>query len=443
VSSGDTWFDEVSEFLRIPSVSADPAHADDVRTAAEWVCSAVRGAGGEAELVDWQGHPLAIGELRASRDGDGAPTVICYGHFDVQPPDPLELWESPPFEPEIRGEYLVGRGTVDDKGQLYMLLAAARDLAAAGDLPVNVRFCCDGEEETGGHSIVDFLAADDRSADAAIIFDSGMIRRGLPAFNVAMRGLAYFHVTLRTGERDLHSGVFGGAALNAGHALMQTLGAVVARDGRLPEPLRKGIAPPTEEELAGWRELPPGESELAEQGARSMDARAAEEFYLRTFAEPALDVNGFQSGSPLLQKTVLPVEAVANLSIRLAPGQSVDEIAPEVERLLRGAAPEGAELEVELWSSSPPGLVAPDSRAVQLGLDAFERALGVRPALVRSGGTLPIVPALVAKGVPTIVTGFGLPDSQIHSPNERLRVEYVPLGIQAATELFRELAKLS
>jgi acetylornithine deacetylase/succinyl-diaminopimelate desuccinylase-like protein len=324
-----------------------------------------------------------------------------------------------------------------------MLLAAARDLAAAGDLPVNVRFCCDGEEETGGHSIVDFLAADDRSADAAIIFDSGMIRRGLPAFNVAMRGLAYFHVTLRTGERDLHSGVFGGAALNAGHALMQTLGAVVARDGRLPEPLRKGIAPPTEEELAGWRELPPGESELAEQGARPMDARAAEEFYLRTFAEPALDVNGFQSGSPLLQKTVLPVEAVANLSIRLAPGQSVDEIAPEVERLLRGAAPEGAELEVELWSSSPPGLVAPDSRAVQLGLDAFERALGVRPALVRSGGTLPIVPALVAKGVPTIVTGFGLPDSQIHSPNERLRVEYVPLGIQAATELFRELAKLS
>jgi acetylornithine deacetylase/succinyl-diaminopimelate desuccinylase-like protein len=174
-----------------------------------------------------------------------------------------------------------------------------------------------------------------------------------------------------------------------------------------------------------------------------MDARAAAEFYLRTFAEPALDVNGFQSGSPLLQKTVLPVEAVANLSIRLAPGQSVDEIAPEVERLLREAAPDGAELEVELWSSSPPGLVAPDSRAVQLGLDAFERALGVRPVLVRSGGTLPIVPALVAKGVPTIVTGFGLPDSQIHSPNERLRVEYVPLGIQAATELFRELAKLS
>ena len=190
--------------------------------AGEWVCDFLRAAGGECELVDWNGQPLAIGELRAS-GGGAAPTVLCYGHFDVQPPDPLELWESPPFEPELRDGYLYGRGTVDDKGQLYMLLAAARELARAGELPVNVRFCCDGEEETGGHSIVEFLAADERGADAAIIFDSGMIRRDVPAFNVATRGLAYFHVTLRTGERDLHSGVYGGAALNAAHALVATL----------------------------------------------------------------------------------------------------------------------------------------------------------------------------------------------------------------------------
>ena len=148
------WFDELAELIRIPSISADSAHKDDVARAGEWVCSFIREAGGECELVDWHGQPLAIGEIRASNGADGAPTVLCYGHFDVQPPDPLELWESDPFEPEIRGDYLYGRGTVDDKGQLYMLLAAARELARAGELPVNVRFCCDGEEETGGNSIV-------------------------------------------------------------------------------------------------------------------------------------------------------------------------------------------------------------------------------------------------------------------------------------------------
>jgi len=432
----EAWFEELAEFLRIPSVSADPAHAEDVRTAAEWVCARVREAGGNCDLVDWHGRPLAIGEIRASQSPDEAPTVLCYGHFDVQPQDPLELWQSPPFEPELRDGYLYARGAVDDKGQLYMLLAAARELARAGELPVNVRFCCDGEEETGGHSIVDFLEQDERGADVAIIFDSGMIRRGLPAFNVAMRGIAYFHVTLRTGERDLHSGMYGGAALNAAHALISTLDALIAHDGTLADELRIGRAEPTAEELEGWRELPAGVDELADQGARPKDERAAEEFYLRTFAEPAIDVNGIATGSPVLQKTVLPVEAIANVSMRLAPGQHVDEVAPVVERLLREAAPDGAELEIELWSSSPPGLVPPGSKAVQLGLDAFERVLGVRPALIRSGGTLPIVPALADKGIPTVITGFGLPDSNVHSPNERLVAEYVPLGTAAARELF-------
>jgi acetylornithine deacetylase/succinyl-diaminopimelate desuccinylase-like protein len=432
----DPWFDELAEFLRIPSISADAAHKSDVVEAAAWVNNFISAAGGTCEVVDWNGQPLAIGEIRASSNGDSAPTVLCYGHFDVQPPDPLDLWDSPPFEPEVRDGYLYGRGSVDDKGQLYMLLCAARELAQAGELPVNVRFCCDGEEETGGHSIVEFLEADERGADAAIIFDSGMIRRDVPAFNLATRGMAYFHVTLRTGDRDLHPGMYGGAALNAAHALMQTLGAAVSADGTLAEPLRKGIIEPTDEELAGWSELPSGADELGEQGARPKDPNAAQDFYRRTFAEPALDVNGIQTGSPILQKTVLPVEAVANVSIRLAPGQKVEEIAPEVERILREAAPVGADVQVDLWSSSPPGLVRPDAKAVQLGLDAFERALGRRPALIRSGGTLPIVPALTDKGIPTVITGFGLPDSQVHSPNERLVADYVPLGINAARELY-------
>jgi acetylornithine deacetylase/succinyl-diaminopimelate desuccinylase-like protein len=437
-----TWFDELAEFLRIRSISADPARAADVRDAGEWVCGLVRDAGGECDLVDWHGAPLAVGEVRASRDPQGAPTVLCYGHFDVQPPDPLDLWESAPFEPEIRGEYLYGRGVADDKGQLYMLLCAARELSQAGELPVNVRFACDGEEESGGHSIVDFLAADERAADAAVIFDSGMVARDRPAFDIATRGIAYFHLTLRSGERDLHSGLYGGAALNAAHALMFTLSSVVAVDGRLAEPLRVGVAPPTEEELASWRELPAGAGELADQGAQPADPQAAEEFYLRTFAEPALDVNGIESGSPKIQKTVLPVLAEANVSIRLAPGQRVEPVVEAFERMLREAAPAGVTLDVQLLASAPPAMVPSDAKAIRLGLDAFERALGVRPLLIRSGGSLPIVAAFADKGIATVITGFSLPNANLHSPNERLLAEYVPRGIATARALFEEFAAL-
>jgi acetylornithine deacetylase/succinyl-diaminopimelate desuccinylase-like protein len=438
----EAWFDELFELVRIPSVSADPARAGDVHDAAEWLAAFVRGAGGEAKVVETDTHPLIIGELAASK-GAAAPTVLVYGHVDVQPPDPLELWESDPFTLEQRGEWLYGRGVADDKGQLYMLVKAATELAAAGELPVNVRFTCDSEEETGGHQIVDFLAADERGADAALIFDSGMTKRGVPEFAVATRGLIYFHVTVRTGERDLHSGLFGGAALNAMHVLTQILAAVQPREGRLPEPLRAGIAPLTEEEVAAWAELVPGPERLAEAGARPVDPRAAEEFYLRTTAEPALDVNGIVGGSPLLQKTVLPVFAEANVSIRLAPGQEVETIAGEVERLLREAAPEGgAELELARLSAAPAGLVPPDAQAVQIGLDVFEETMGTRPLLVRSGGTLPIVPALAEKGIPTIISGFALPESNIHSPNERMLAEYMSLGIEVSRGLFKSLARL-
>jgi acetylornithine deacetylase/succinyl-diaminopimelate desuccinylase-like protein len=435
--------DRLAEWIAIPSISADAAHAPDVIRAGEWLCEQIRAAGGEAELLDWEGHPLALGELRASAGAETAPTVLCYGHFDVQPPDPLELWETPPFEASVRNGQVFGRGIADDKGQLFLLLEAASRLARAGELPVNVRFACDGEEETGGHSIVDYLAADERGADVCVIFDSGMVARDRPAFDIATRGLCYFHLTLRTGARDLHSGMYGGAALNALNTLAQVLTAVLpGADGRLPEPLRRGLAPPTDEEREAWSVLPTGADELAGQGARPLDPRAAEEFYVRTWAEPAVDVHGIAGGSPELQKTVLAVEATANVSIRLAPGQNPEAIGPEFERLLREATPEGAELTVERWASSEPGLVDQSSKAIQLGLDAFERVLGVRPLLIRSGGTLPIVPALATKGIPVILTGFALPDSNIHSPNERMEVEYLPKGVAAADELFRAFAQL-
>jgi acetylornithine deacetylase/succinyl-diaminopimelate desuccinylase-like protein len=433
-----SWLEELFEFLRIPSVSADPVHADDVRRAGEWVCEFVRRAGGDAELVPTQAQPLAVGEIPASNADGDAPTALVYGHFDVQPPAPLDAWLSPPFEPEVRDGWIYARGAADDKGNLFLLLKAAESLAREGALPVNVRVACDGEEETGGHSIVDFLEADERGADVCVIFDGPMPKVDVPAFEVGTRGLIYFHVRVRTGEHDLHSGLFGGAALNALHALMRTLGPVVAE----PDELREGIVMPTDEELAAWHELEPGAEVLAAEGARPKDPTAAEEFYVRTCADISVDVNGIRGGEPDLQKTVLPVEAEANVSIRLAPGQDVDTIARSFERLLREAAPPGAELEVERWSASPAGLVPPEAPAVRLAQEAFERVLGRRPLLLRSGGTLPIVPALADKGIPTILSGFDVPGGNIHSPNERFLVRYLPLGVAAARETLLAFADL-
>jgi acetylornithine deacetylase/succinyl-diaminopimelate desuccinylase-like protein len=429
---------ELAEWIAIPSVSADPARAADVERAGDWLVGKIRAAGGEAERIDWQGQPLVVGEIAASGGGE-APTVLCYGHFDVQAVDPLELWESEPFTLIERDGWLYGRGTADDKGQLIMLLEATRSLAREKALPVNVRFVCDGEEEVGGASIAEFLAADERGADACVIFDTSMIERDVPAFTIASRGLAYFHLELASGERDLHSGVYGGAALNALHALNQTLAAVLPAEGRLPEPLMAGVVPPSAEELAAVVALPSGERALAEQGARPADANAAAEFYLRTCSQPALDVNGIEGGAPHLQKTVLPVRAAANLSIRLAPGQDAEVIGAALEQLLQEAAPAGAELSVRLLSASAPALVDQSAPAIQLALTAFERSFGRRPVLVRIGGTMPIMPALQAKGIPAIVTGFDLPEGNIHSPNERLWAGYVEPGIAAAKAILSAL----
>ncbi len=435
--------EQLAELIAIPSVSADPAHVGDVEAAASWVAERIRGAGGTADVVPWNGgRPLVIGELRASENAESAPTVLCYAHFDVQPPDPLELWESPPFELVERDGWLYARGVADDKAHLFMLVEAAQELASAGELPVNLRFAFDSEEETGGQSIVEWLAGDARGADAAFVFDGGMIERGRPIFYTALRGLCYFHVRVRTGERDLHSGVFGGAALNATHALLQTLSAVLPRDGRVPEPLRVGIAPTSAEEREGWQLLPPGAEKLALVGAREMDEGAAAEFYVRTWAEPSVDVHGLAGGSPDLVKTVLPVEAWANVSIRIAPGQRVAEVTETFERLLREAAPPGAEVEVELQSHAEPALVDVQAPAVSLGRDAFEQIVGTRPLLVRVGGSIPIVSALCARGIPSLATGFALEESNVHSPNERLPAEYLMLGVEAAREVYRRLGEL-
>ena len=435
------WLDELGELLAVPSVSADPEHAEDVRRAGELVRDHVRRAGGEAELIATDRHPLVVGEIPASRASDRAPTVLVYGHFDVQPPAPLELWDSDPFEATIREGYLYARGAVDDKGQLYMLVKAAELLARDGGLPVNVRLVSDGEEEVGGDSVIQFLRRDDRHADACVIFDGGMEEPGRPLFFVSTRGALAFDLRVRASERDLHSGL-GNTVVNATHALITALGALLPRDGRLPEPLREGAKPPSDEQRASWCQLKPGHLRLAELGALPHDERAADEFHLRISSEPAIDVNGILGGKPGLLNTTVPATAQANFTIRIAPGQDPDTVSEAAERLLREAAPPGVELELVRQASAAPAEVDPHDRAIELAAGAFERVVGRRPIFVSGGGTLPVLAELCAQGIPSVGTGFGLPDAQVHSPNERLRLEYLPLGIETAKELYRAFAAL-
>jgi acetylornithine deacetylase/succinyl-diaminopimelate desuccinylase-like protein len=438
-----SWLDELREFIAIPSVSADPAHEADVRRAAEWVRDFVKRAGGEADLVRYGERELVIGEIRANANGGGdAPTVMIYGHYDVQPPAPLDLWETPPFELSERDGWYYARGIADDKGQLFTLLKAAQLLEEQNELPVNIRVVSDGEEEIGGHTVVEFLEADERGADACIIFDGGMTRPEQPEFGLATRGLVGFHLKVRTGERDMHSGYYGGAALNAIHVLMQGLSAVVARDGLLPDALRVGRAALSQAEVDSLKQLPKGWEILDDAGATPLDPKAADDFYDRTWAEPSLDVNGIRGGKPDFVNTTLIVEAEARFTIRIAPGQDPETIAATAEKLIREAMPAEADVELIRENSAPPGVFAPDSQAIQLGMEAFKKATGVRPLLVRVGGTLPIYPALAAKGIPTIGTGFALRESNVHSPNERLRVVDIDRAVAAAIELYRGLAAL-
>jgi acetylornithine deacetylase/succinyl-diaminopimelate desuccinylase-like protein len=439
----ETWQAELSEFIAIPSVSADAAHREDVKRAGEWVCEFIRGkCGGTAELTPFGRKELALGEIPASHDPENAPTVLCYGHFDVQPPAPLDLWETDPFALTIKDEWAYARGIADDKGQVFILLKAAQQLVEAKALPVNLKFACDGEEEIGGQTIVEYLQTGSVSAQAGIIFDGGMIRQDMPTLELATRGLVGFNVKVRTGDRDLHSGMYGGAALNAIHVLLRMFDAVLAGDdGLLPAPLREGIATPSDEELAGWADLPPGAEALASQGARPLYANAGRDFYLRTFAEPSVDVNGIIGGKPGLRNTTLSVQASGEFSIRIAPGQDANQVARAAEQLLRAAAPDGADVDIE-WDATQPGLVRADSPAVQLGLDAFERTLGVRPRLTRAGGTLPIMPALNDAGIPTVLTGFALPESNVHSPNEKFLVRYFDAGVDTAAALYTAFAEL-
>ncbi|MCW2967073.1 MAG: family dipeptidase [Solirubrobacteraceae bacterium] len=430
--------DELIQWLRIPSISTGEGELADLERAATWAADKVRAAGGTAELVTIDGgNPIVVGDLKAG-DPD-APTVLIYGHYDVQGVGDPAAWTSPPFEPTIRDERLYARGTADDKGNFFPLLYVACELAAEGALPVNVRVLIEGEEEMGGESVAKWVARDERGADAAIVFDSGMEDARTPAVTVGLRGIVHTHLTVRTGERIIHQGMYGGAALNALHALHAIVAAVLPdAEGRVRPELAAGVQAPSDFERESWRRLRSGAENLADVGARPVSPQAPEEFHERTGALPCVDLNYVEAGAA---RTVIPAEAHAAVTLRLAPGQDGEAMRAELERLLREAAPEGAELEITAHVGEPSHF-DPESPALKLAGEALERACGVAPVFPSIGGSIPVVADLAAKGIPTIVSGFSLSDDAFHAPDESYRLRALELGEAASRELLAALAGL-
>ena len=433
-----TLIEELVDWLRIPSVSTGGGDAEALRRACDWVCERIEAAGGSAraETLDG-GNPMAVGELQAARPG--APTVLAYGHYDVQDPGPLDAWESPPFEPTERDGRFYARGAADDKGNFLPLLHVACELAREGELPVNVSFLVEGEEEVGSASVLRRLREQDPGADCAVVFDSLMADERTPAISIGARGMVAASVEVSAGERDLHSGLYGGAALSAAHALLAMLEEVLPdAAGRVRPELRAGVAPVGETERASWARLAPGPEVLAGVGARPVAPQAGAEFYERIGAAPALDVNMIAAGEP---RAIVPAVARAHVSLRLAPGQRAAELGPELERLLRSTAPEGADVTIDMELADP-ALFDPDHPALRLAAEAIERACATAPVFMRLGGTLPLLSILADRGIPTVVTGFVLDADAIHGPNESYRLESLRLGERSARELYRALGEL-
>lgn len=435
--------DDLISWLRIPSVSTGAA-ADPraLRAAAEWARRRITRAGGDAKLVGTGPAPLVHGRLRATRaHGGEVPTVLLYGHYDVQDPGSPAAWSAPPFEPRLRDGRLYARGASDDKGNFLALLHAACELHAAGALPVDVRVVVEGEEESGGTSFADWLATDAEGADLAVAFDVAMVDERTPAIALGQRGLVTADVAVTTAEAPLHSGLYGGAAANAAHVLLALLARVVpAADGQLPAPLRTGAVPPSAQERRRWARLPPGEDVLADAGGRPADARAATDIYTRTWAQPSLDVHHLACGEP---RTTVPARAEAHLSLRLAPGQRADAVGDALQRLLTDAAPSGASVDVTLGELTDPVLLPADAPAVALAARALRESCGAEPALVRSGGSIPAISALAARGIPTLLTGFAGADDAIHGPDESIRLDALTSAEAAARALLSALAELT
>lgn len=436
--------EELREFLRIPSVSTESRFQAEVRRCADWLRNHLEEAGLErTEVVPTEGNPIVLGEHRA---GEDAPTLLIYGHYDVQPSDPDPLWTSPPFEPEAREGRLYARGAVDDKGQVHMHVKALESRLATGvGVPVNVKLVIEGEEEVGSEHLTDFLQehGDRLACDAVVISDTTMFAPDVPCITTGLRGIVYLEIIVRGPNRDLHSGSYGGAVLNPANALAEILAGLKDEERRVTIPgFYDSVQPVSEAEREALRRLPFDEEELRRDlGVATLAGEAGYGTLERLWYRPTLDVNGMISGfTGEGAKTVLPAEATAKVSMRLVPDQDPETVAAAFEEHVRGAAPEGVTVEVKLFHGGRPWAAGTDHPVFDAAADALERGFGRRPVFIREGGSIPIVPLFEETfDAPVLLVGFGLPGSNPHAPDEWLDLEVYHRGIRALADLYDEV----
>ena len=437
----DRALEELKAWLRIPSISTLPEHTPDVRRAAEHLAAELTRIGMEnVRVIDTAGHPLVYAD---SLHAPGKPTVLCYGHYDVQPPDPLDEWISPPFEPEVRNGNIYARGAVDDKGQLWMHVKALEALLKQGPLPVNVRLIAEGEEEVGGEAIAKFLRdhPETLKADVALVSDTDMFAPDLPTLCVGLRGMIYTEIEVRGARTDLHSGMYGGAAPNPFFALAQILTGLKDSEGRILIPgfLEKAEIP-TEAELAAWKALPFDEKAYLEDevGAPALTGEPGYTVLERLWSRPTLEVHGMPGGfTGAGAKTVIPSRATAKVSMRLVPGIAPQDAFAMLRDAVTALTPRSVTTEVRLIHSGDPVVVSTDNPFVASATGAMRQVFNRETVFVRGGGSIPIVGDFQRNlHIPTLLMGFGLPDDNLHAPNEKFHLANFYRGIESIIRFF-------
>ncbi len=439
-SNGGRFVEELKALLRIPSVSTAPEHVEDVRKAAEFVADGLRSAGLEnVQLIETttaerKGHPLVYADWLHL---PGKPTVLLYGHYDVQPAEPLDEWKSPPFEPTERDGNIYARGAVDDKGQMWMHVKALESLMASdGKLPVNVRVIVEGEEEVGGEGIAAFVRehGDRLKADAALVSDTEMFAPELPTLCVGLRGMIYTELEVRGAATDLHSGMYGGAAPNPFVALAQIIAKLKDEDGHISIPgFYDGIEAPTDDELKAWKTLPFDEEHYrnTEVGSTELTGESKYSVLERTWSRPTMDVHGMPGGFiGAGAKTVIPAKATAKISFRLVPGMKPETTFAKYKAFVQSIAPKGTQVAVRMIHSGEPIVVSTDNEYIRAAKAAMAEVFNKETVFVRGGGSIPIVGDFVRElGIPTVMMGFGLPDDNLHAPNEKFHLANFHRGI--------------
>jgi len=443
----DAFEADLCDLLRIPSVSADSRHNDDTRKAALWIVSQFESLGFTTELVETAGHPIVFAE---SPHVAGAPTALVYGHYDVQPPDPLEEWHSPPFEPTVRDGNLYARGATDDKGQMLTHIKSAEAwVKTTGQLPVNVKYIIEGEEEVGSENLEQFIAdnANRLACDCVVVSDTCQFGPGQPAITYGLRGIAYYELLLSGPSQDLHSGSFGGAVTNPANVLSQLLSAIIDKEGRIQLPgFYDSVEPLTTREREGFQAMAFDEQKFFAQVG--VDAATGESGYStleRKWARPTFDVNGLWSGyQGEGAKTVLPARAGAKFSFRLVPNQTPEQITAVLQPFLEERLPPGITMELKDFHGSPGVLVPLESPYIEAAAAAIEHGFGRAPLFIREGGSIPIITTFSDKlQADTLLLGWGLSDDNTHSPNEKFCLADFHRGTRASAHLWAELAKLS